>query len=74
MTVSAEDAEKLGIMIMEEEVKISAAEHAQKTILLRIAKRKAEMARDEEHIALQDKVIEQARAEIERHRKTLKGG
>lgn len=72
MMPSPEDVDKINIMIMEEEIKISGAEHAKKTILLRIAKRKSEMARDEEHITLQDKVIEQARADIERHRKTLK--
>jgi hypothetical protein len=73
MSASPEDTEKLDLLIMEEEVKIAGAEHGKKAVLLRIAKRQSEIRRDEEHLILQDKIIEQARVDIARHRKTIKG-
>lgn len=74
MSIAPEDAEKLTVLIMEEEVKIAGAEHMKKSIELRILKRRSEIKRDEEHIILQDRVITQAKSEIERMKGTINGG
>lgn len=64
MSDDSHDKEKISLLIMEEEVKIAGAEHAKKAIELRIAKRRSEIKRDEEHLVLQDKAIEEAKATI----------
>ena len=66
MSDDSHNAEKISLLVMEEEVKIAGAEHAKKAIALRIAKRRTEINRDKEHLVLQDKVITQAEAEITR--------
>ena len=66
MSEDSNIVEKIGIMIMEKEASIGGAEHQKQVIRLRIAKRRIEIKRDEEHILLQDKEIEKAKVEIGR--------
>ena len=59
------------LMILEEETKISGAEHQKRVISLRIAKRQAETRRDEDHALLQDDAISTANAEINKIKKLI---
>ncbi len=60
--------EETEIAILEQEEKVCNAEAAKKQIALRIAKRKRDNKRDEEHLSLQDETISKAQAEISRLR------
>lgn len=74
MSDDTHDRERQELLLMEEETKIAGAEYQKATILLRIAKRKSEMKRDEEHVALQDEHIVKCKKEVVRIKALLSGG
>lgn len=74
MSDEARRKRQFNILVMEQEEKISACQHAKVSIRRRIAEKENAIIDEKESLALQDVEIEKAQAEIDRLKKSMGEG